>query len=318
MVRWKHFSLTMTCVAALLAVPAAERALFVNVVSRGAWPSWPVASAQERALPDPDAFLAEVRKHLQTDQALQSSYAYIETRREQKLDGQGRPTGESVKVFENSPGLPGERRWERLIEEDGMPVPEAEIAKQDRERQKKAQEIARRMANEPRKEHAKQVRAWEDYRRETAEAVDDVFRVFEIRMVGRETIDGHDTIAFALTPRADARPETRDGGMMRRFTVQAWVSERDHELVRLDAEATDTISIGFGLLARIHKGARFAFERKKVNGEVWLPATYSYSGSARVGLIKTIRRAGSSAFSDYRKFSVETSSQYATPVTESR
>lgn len=302
----------------------ARLAVAVATVFVAALGTWPVAVARDRpvrqdpggawALPDRDAFLAEVRKHLQTDQALQSSYAYVETRREQKLDKHGRATGESVKVFEHSPGLPGERRWERLIAENGTPVPAEEIAKQDRERQKKASEMARRMTRDPRKEHARQVRAWEEYRRETAEAVDDVFRVFEIRMVGRETIDGHDTIAFDLTPRPDAKPRTRDGGMMRRFSVQAWVSEQDHELVRLEAEATGTVSIGFGLLARIHKGAQFSFERRKVNGEVWLPSAYGYGGSARVGLLKTLRRGGSSEFSNYRKFTVETSSTEATPL----
>lgn len=270
-------------------------------------------SAQERSLPDKDAFLAEVRTHLQTDQALQSSYTYIETRREQKLDEQGSVTEESVKVFESSPGLPGERRWERLIEEDGTPVPAAELARQDRERQKKAQEIARRMAGDPRKEHARQVRAWEEYQRENAAMVDDIFRVFDIALAGRQTIDGHETIAFRLTPREDASPRTREGGMMRRFVVDAWVSERDYELVRLRAEAIDTVSIGFGLLARIHEGARFAFERRKVNGEVWLPLSSSYSGTARVGLIKTLRRGGSSEYSNYRKFTVATSSSLVRP-----
>ena len=72
-------------------------------------------TAQERPLPDPASFMPEVRKRLQTDQSLQSSYSYVETRREQKLDGKGRPTDESVKVVENYPGLPGEPRWERVI-----------------------------------------------------------------------------------------------------------------------------------------------------------------------------------------------------------
>lgn len=274
------------------------------------------AAAQARPMPDPEAFLAEVRARLQTDQALQSSYSYTETRREVKLDGNGRPAGESVKVFENSPGLPGERRWERLIEEDGRPVPRDELDEQDRERQRKAREIARRMAEQPRKEYARQMRAWEEYRREAEEAVADVFRVFDIVMTGRESIDGHDTIAFTLRPRPGAKPRTREGGMMRRFHVDAWVSERDYELVRLEAEAIETVSIGFGLLARIHEGAQFSFERRKVNGEVWLPSASSYSGSARVGLVKTVRRAGSSEFSDYRKFTVETSVGGATPVVE--
>jgi hypothetical protein len=268
------------------------------------------AGAQERPLPDRETFLAEVRKHLQTDRTLQSSYTYVETRREQKLDKHGRPTSESVKVLENSPGLPGEGRWERLIEEDGKPVPASELRRQDRERQKKAQEMARRLAERPAQEQAKLERRWDEQRREMAEAVEDVFRVYDVRMLGREPIEGHDTIAFSLTPRRDAQPGTRDGRIMRHFTARAWVSERDHELVKLEVEAIDTVSFGFGLLARIHKGARLSFLRRKINGEVWLPARSSYMGSARVGLIAVMRRGGVSEYSNYRKFTVGTSATY--------
>src|SRR5512134_4018233 len=79
-------------------------------------------AAQDRPLPDQESFLKETRKHLQTDSTLQSSYVYVETRREQKLDKHGRIRNESVKVFESYPGLPGEARWERLIAENGRPV----------------------------------------------------------------------------------------------------------------------------------------------------------------------------------------------------
>jgi hypothetical protein len=262
--------------------------------------------AQDRPLPDPEAFLQETRKHLQTDSALQSSYTYLETRRERKLDKRGRVTDESIKVFENSPGFPGEPRWERLIEEDGVPVPAAKLRAQDRERQRKAEEYARRMAERPRQEYARQVRAWEKYRDEAAERVEDIFRVFDVRMTGREAVHGHDTIVFSLTPRPDARPRTREGGMMRRFTARAWVSETDHELVRLEARAIADLPFAWGLLARLHKGATLSFERRKVNGEVWLPALVSYEGRARVGLIAILRRSGTSEYSGYRKFTVST------------
>ena len=36
---------------------------------------------------------------------------------------------------------------------------------------------------------------------------------------------------------------------MRNFNVRAWISESDYELVRLDAEAMDTVSFGLGLSA---------------------------------------------------------------------
>ena len=270
-----------------------------------------VTSAQQRPLPDQEAFLSEARKHLQTDSSMQSSYSYVETRREQKLDDKGRPISESVKAFESYPGLPGEGRWERLISEGGKPVPSDKLEAQDRGRQKRAEELARRLASEPEKTHAKQVRDWDKSRRETADAVDDVFRVYDIRMLGRESMEGHDTIEFSLTPRPPAQPRTREGGIMRHFAVRAWVSETDYELVRLQAEAIEPVSFGLGLLARMHKGARLTFERRRVNGEVWLPAVMTYAGSARVGLVKTIRRGGTSEFSNYRKFTVDTSTTYA-------
>lgn len=262
--------------------------------------------AQDRPLPDQEAFLRETRTHLQTDSELQNSYTYVETRRERKLDKRGRVTSESVKVFESSPGFPAEPRWERLIEENGVPVPAAKLLAQDRERQRKAEGYARRMAARPQQEHARQVRAWEKYRDEAAERVDDIFRVFDIRMVGREALHGHEAIVFTLTPRPDAQPRTREGGMMRRFTVRAWVSEADHELVRLEARAIADVPFAWGLLARLHKGAALSFERRKVNDEVWLPAVVSYEGSARVGLIATLRRAGTYEYSRYRKFTVST------------
>ena len=93
-------------------------------------------SAQDRPLPDQDAFLREVRKHLQTDASLQRSYVYVETRRERKHDGNGRVEEERVRVYESYPGLPGEERWERLMSEDGKPVPAATLAKEDAERKK--------------------------------------------------------------------------------------------------------------------------------------------------------------------------------------
>jgi hypothetical protein len=269
-------------------------------------------SAQERPLPDQAAFLAEARTHLQTDSALQSSYMYVETRREQKLDKRGRVTGESRRVIENYPGFPGEPRYERVLEEDGKPVPAPTLEAQDRDRRRKAEAYARRMAAEPKKEHARQVREWEKYRDEAAERIDDIFRVFDIRMAGRERIGGHDTIALTLTPRRDARPRTREGGMMRRFSVRAWISESDRELVKLDATAIRDLPFAWGLLARLHKGATLSFERRKVNDEAWLPAVVTYEGSARVGLIATLRRSGISEYSRYRKFSVETSSAFGT------
>jgi len=269
--------------------------------------------AQERPLPDQESFLRDVRARLQTDSTLQSGYIYVETRREQKVNGRGQVEQESVKVYESYPGLPGEDRWERLISENGRPRAASDLEKELRNRQKKAEAMVLEATDQPARLQARQQREYATRRREFDAMLDDLFLVYNIRMERRELLDGHGTIMFLLTPRREAKPRTREGSQMRAFAVRAWVSESDRELVRVDAEAIDTLSMGFGLLARLHKGAKLSFLRTKVNDEVWLPSRVSYSGSARVGLVAVLRRIGISEFSDYRKFSVDTSTTYLPP-----
>lgn len=264
------------------------------------------AVAQDRPLPDFKAFMAEARKKLEADDVRQSEYVYRETRREQKLDASGKATKETVNVYESYPALPGEGRWQRQVVKDGQPVPAGELAKQDRERQQKVLEYARKLEREPGKMQAADEKKRAGQRRETEQAVDDALIVYDFRMLRRENVGGHDTIAIAFTPKKSSRPRTREGKIMRHFAGTAWVSESEHEMVRLEAEALDTVSFGLGLLARVHKGSKAAFERRKVNGEQWLPANASYTASARVMLVRRLRIGGTSEFSDYRKFTVDT------------
>jgi hypothetical protein len=272
-----------------------------------------VLTAHDRPLPDQDAFLKETRKHLQPDSTIQSSYMYVETRRELKLDKDGRTMEESVKVSESYPGMPGEPRWERLISRNGQPLSAEELAEQDRERAQQANKLAERLSNEPGKEHARVEQQWQRLRHDRTEVVGDIYNIFDIRMIKRERIEGHDTIAFMLTPKADAAPKTREGEIMTHFTVHAWISETDHELVRLEAEAIDNVPFGLSVLARLHKGASLSFLRRKINGEAWLPARTNYSGSARVGLLWTLRRNVAIEYSDYKKFAADTPSSFHGP-----
>ncbi len=261
-------------------------------------------AAQKRPLPDFDTFAAEVKQHLATDEERQSGYSFLERRVEQKLDGSGRTKDESVKVFEVYPGLPGEERYRRLIEEDGKAVAPDTLAKQDRERQEEVEKYARNLQNTSRQQAA--AREADKARREYSAAVEDIFRIYDIRMLRRDEIDGHAAILATLTPKSDARPLTRDGKIMRHFKARAWISENDYELVRVEIEAIDTLSFGLGLLARVHKGTVATYERRKVNNETWLPAEVTWTASARVALVRRLRLRGVSEFSNYRKFTVDT------------
>ena len=259
-------------------------------------------AAQDRPLPDFNTFSAQVRKHLATDEERQSGYVYVERRTEQKVDSSGRPTSETVKVYEIYPGLPGQQRYRRLIEDNGRRLAPDQIARQDRERQKDVDEYVKAQGSESQRQKA--AREQEKARRRTSAAIDDLFRIYDIRMIRRESIDGHPTILATLDPKENVRPQTDDGKIMRNFKARAWVSETDYELVRIEIEAIRDLSFGMGLLARVHKGTVATFERRKVNNEVWLPARVTWTASGRVLLVRRLRLRGISEFSDYKKFTV--------------
>ena len=267
--------------------------------------------AQERPLPDFNTFAADVKKHLATDEERQSGYVFNERRLEQKVNAAGRVTDESVKVYEVYPGLPGEERYRRLIEEDGRPIPPDRLARQDTDRQKKAEEYARKQAVAS--ERQKETRQQDKARQEYSAAVEDIFRVYDIQMVRREPIEGLDTILATLTPKPGARPQTDDGRIMRHFKALAWISESDYELVRVEIEAIDNLSFGLGLLARVHKGTVATYQRRKVNGETWLPLKVTWTASGRLLLLRRLRLRGVSEFSNYRRYSVDTSTTIGAP-----
>src|SRR5581483_2737017 len=143
-------------------------------------------------------------------------------------------------------------------------------------------------------------------RKDEEKVIDDVFAGYEMRIVAREDVDGRPAIRIEFKPRPRYNPKTREGRIMRRVAGEAWVNEGDHQLVRLDAEAIDTISVGFGLLAKLQKGAKIQAERKKINNEAWLPARTEVSLTARILLLKGFHLREVREYSDYRKFNVET------------
>jgi hypothetical protein len=73
------------------------------------------------------------------------------------------------------------------------------------------------------------------------------------------------------------------------------------------------VSFGFGILARINKGAHMVFQRRKINNEIWLPAMSHLAGSGKLLLLKRLRIDQETIFSDYQKFSVETSTEFGKP-----
>lgn len=256
-------------------------------------------------LPELAPFLEEVRRNLHSDEALLDQYTFTERHTERELDGKGGTRKLKTEVFEVYPSLEPGHTYRRLIERDGRTLTSGELAEEDRKHEKK-------VGDEPgdRAAEAKRAQKLAESRRKEASAVSQLFSVYDIALAGRETLDGRSTIVLTFRPKPGIEPAGRAGRILQKFAGRAWIDESDRQLVRVDAELVDTLSFGLGVLARLHKGSRASILRRKINGEIWLPASARFTGSARLMLFKGLRLDALSEYSDYRKFQVDTSSDF--------
>lgn len=252
------------------------------------------------SLPDARAFLDEVRQRLHSDEYLLEEYTFTESRTERRFDAKGRVKEEKHEVYEVYPSARPRLTYRKLVARNGSPLPADELAEQDRDYEKK---VAR--ATGAAAEAKREKRRVERARRER-EIVDELFRVLDVAVQGREVLDGRSTVVVTFSPRPGVETSDRAGKVLQKFAGRAWVDEEDVQVVRAEAELLDTFSYGLGIFARLYKGATASFVRRKVNGEVWLPARARFQGHARLFLLKGLRIDSVSEYADYKKFAVAT------------
>lgn len=261
-------------------------------------------------LPELTSFVQEVRKNLRSDRMLLSHYTYLEKDTELRLDSNGNAVKTEVKVYEIYPALEQAQTYRKLISKNGRALPRDELERQDRDYEAKIQGRTRQgqmEGSDARKRRAAEAKA----RRKDEEVIDEVFHLYQISMVGRETLTGRPAIVLEFKPRPGFLPKTDPGRMLKKMEGRAWINEQDRQLVRVEARLIDTISFGLGLLARFQRGSRVLYERRRVNDEIWLPAEYRFAGAGRLFLLKKVRIDAREEYSDYKKFSVETSVSYS-------
>jgi hypothetical protein len=263
-------------------------------------------TAEVQPLPDATTFAAEVRARFRTDRALQAQYTFLERREEIEVSKLGKVKEGSIKEYEVYPSVVPGNTYKRLIRIDGKPIDPAQLAKNDEKHRRDVLAQANESANARRKrerENAKQ-------RAEERQLIDEIFSLYDIRVVGRETLNGYPTIVATLEPRPKYSPRTDDARVMKKFRVRAWVHETDYQVVKIDAEAIGDLTFGWGIIGRLHKGARAVFERRKVNDEVWLPARVRLTGTGRAALFRKFAIDSVTEWFDYKKFGVKTDEAY--------
>ena len=255
--------------------------------------------AQEPPLPEPGAFLAASLKNLRSNDLVRSRYTFQDKETRYTYDSAGRVTKKQVRIYEVTPSPDPELTYRRLVSEDGGRP--ADLAKRDSEQQRKEREWLARRELEGLDVRQARLRKQEIEDQKEQAVVDELTSIFDIRMTGREVIDGRPAIVFTLEPRPTYDPRTPQGRIIQHFEGQAWIDEQEHQLVRLTTEVLETTSVKFGFIVRLLKGSRGRIERRKVDGEAWLPTYSRFTGSGRVLFVHRIDLDQENEYSSYRK-----------------
>lgn len=258
-------------------------------------------------LPDLTTFEADVKARLRTDRALQAQYTFLERTNEIQIGKLGKVSVGATKLYEVYPSPDPGNTYKRLLAVNGTPISAAELARNDA---KHRQDVEDRL-NESPVERARRAREAADDLRQEHEDIEEIFRLYDIRLVRRETLNGYPTVVGTLEPRPQYRPRTDDGRMMKRFRARVWVHEQDFQVVKVDLEAVEDVTLGWGVIGRLHKGARITLERRKVNGEVWLPARMCITGTGRSLIFRSFDIDAVTDWSDYKKFGVKTDETFS-------
>jgi hypothetical protein len=279
----------------------------------------PVQPAQplDAPLPDVKAILDKVKSRIRLDRELQSQYTYLEKRSDVKLSKLGKVTVGPVRTFEVYPSVKPGRTYKRLVEIDGKRLDPAELERRDTAHRQHLLDMIEQEKNETPQMRAKREQQEAKDLREQRELIDDAFAIFEVKLTGREMLEGQRVIAATLMPRQNVQTKSDEGKWMKRFKGRAWVSDDDWQVAKVEMEALDDISIGWGLVGRVHQGSKFTFTRTKVNGEVWLPVQMKFEASGRTLLFRKFQIFTVTSYSDYKKFNVDTSVTFDQPKTDS-
>ena len=253
-------------------------------------------------LPDvpADEVSRRVRQAVALDYKIQSGFTYLELRRDVKFSKLGKVTVGPPRTFQVIPGPVRGQPYKRLIAEDGVPLSAAELARRDAEHQKDLADAEERARRETPAERAARLERGASEQREREQILDDSFRVFAARIEGRTTVDGRPVLIARMTPRRDAAVTTREGRWMKQFEGQLWVAEADYQIVKIDMSAVSDVTIGWGVVGRVHRGTRVLYARRWFEN-AWLPAETTYEASGRTLIFRPFQFKVTTTYSDYRR-----------------
>ncbi len=251
-------------------------------------------AADDRPLPPIPALMHEVEAHQRQDEAALKDYIYRSVETADETDGRGGVKKRTSRIYDVF--WLGGVRVRKLVSKDGKPLSADDLRKEDERIDK---EVSR---GKQRREKNDAMGKQTDPHGDEEVTVSRILELGAFSNPRRVEVNGRSTIAvdYAGDPKAKTRNRMED--VIRDLTGTVWVDEDDKTIVEVEGHFLNAFKIGGGLLVSIRKGTSFAMEKRKVNGEVWLPVKVEGHGAARAMLFFNFDGDLRWEDSDFRKF----------------
>jgi len=222
-------------------------------------------------------------------------YTYVERVEERDFDSSGRVSETRSKTWDMQPLFGAQHA--RLIGRDGKPLsPEVE-AKEQRKLDRLTEERAKETSAQRERRLAKEREDGDEMRRIIAEAK----KAYGYRVVGEETMRGHEAWVIEATPRASYQPAFWKASFLKGVRGKVWIAKRDDGWLKAEAESIDTLSVAW-FLFRLDKGATLAFEQSPLDDGAWMLDWFELRFKARLALVKGYNRLMRADYRDYRRY----------------
>jgi len=222
-------------------------------------------------------------------------YTYVERVEERDFDSSGRVSETRSKTWDMQPLFGSQHA--RLIGRDGKPLsPEIE-AKEQRKLDRLAEKRAKETVAQRERRLAEDRKDGEEMRKIIAEAK----KAYDYRLVGSETVRGHEAWVIEATPRESYRPAFWKASFLKGVRGKVWIAKQDDGWLRAEAESIDTLTVAW-FLFRLDKGATLAFEQSPLDDGAWMLDWFELRFKARLALVKGYNRLMRADYRDYRPY----------------
>jgi hypothetical protein len=256
--------------------------------------------------PEMGKLLEELGKHQDDLRNVRRLYSCTLDAVSEDVDGKGKVTktaNQQYYVF-----YLGNRQFRKLISTNGKPLSDAEQKKEDENfaKQQKQWEERRQQAQAKRQAAAaKGTGAAPQQDQGEADMIRDVLKVMQFSNFRREPFRGREVLVFDFSPKPDYKPHGLTETLVSKFIGTMWVDETDHQVARVQARSSGSFKVGGGLVASLDSGSSFVVEQEKVNNEIWVPVLEEIHLTAHVLLVKTAKANETDRYSDYKKFTAD-------------